>query len=1462
MDSNAAARARGVWDDFASAGFTYISKNGDRRHRTEVRDDRYRHLETRRSTLSSFLNGETDLQSFIDTVSSECARTQLWGFSGHSGMKFFRGLAKEALPENETEFTALLRDALAEPERQDAAEEKLRRFCDYTEEIIADLPERDPSIAVGFVPYFLSYFWQLQAPDTYPTYYASMRDALSDLDVWSPSGNRPRDYIAFWELNEELREVLEAHTGEDIHLWDIERLCLFWNNRDELMSDGGSGDGTDQSGWSPSAEYEYRGVWLRARYAEARNWQDIKSAADATSDAVQALATGLVEERDRIGTTELTAFFRLCQHSDQILVSTKRETVRELGLPETTTHEIVSSISPELGSVGGPNFDLHVPDEAVAKRLHSVVERILKTDSAEKLDDIARDIADLDIDGLQSGKISPILHYLRPDHYPILNSLPVRGLRKYFNEDASTSLDQYVESAETYRDIRDRYGFEPHCRDLDYFFVWAEQVEVQWDHNWTWMLADDGSSKRDVYAIQPGSSSNDDREALWPAWREDGFISVGGENGDLRTLTDEELEEEGEKHGWGATAAWRRFKQMSPGDIVLAKWGSRDLVGIGIVEPSSYSYEVEGLGYRAKDDGGRTRHPHLRSVTWVLTDTDDTDSWSVSGMGLSKQFDRPTAYSYDAFEELRYKLTPLLDDGVSVFATLEEISRTFSGEPATEFDSDLTESTPGVWVEKAKPTEWNYGEPGSGFAYGEAIWTPQKDKNGRAIFETLREPEVGDIVLHLSREEDAIVATSVIDSPLETDFEIPDDVMWSTRQQADGGYRRSLQGFTELEPPFDVRSNLLQVDELKPRLQEIAQQHAVFYTDSLAFRTQSYLTEAPDELVTLLAQQSTTLREHLAEHGCETTGPTPAGTYDTVSEAADDLQARLADEEEETNLLGDTITASLVREWTEMLTGFEPGAEISPADEVLGKQILALYDDAEDALQAQAASIGAGSLPQFTPAETLFIASLRQLQASHGVATNFNQVKYNALRKEAYTVQHESPESEPSTSEPLEPAAEPERGSLIRDLLTDTGQIVFYGPPGTGKTYTAQQFVRWWLNEECDSPTDAQLDTVTFHPSFSYEDFIEGLTAKQTDSGDVAYEIEPGRFKEIAERAREAYQENSDDPDPYILIIDEINRGNLAQIFGEMITALEADKRLEADNEVRISLAHSPTTFTVPPNLYLIGTMNTADRSIALVDAALRRRFRFLGFPPNYQALAEHHGFTWPDGVERAAGAGTGVDLLVALSILAIRELNREILAAPDLGKGKQIGHSFLWNVESEDDVRVTWQFEILPLLEEYYFGQFDRIHADLFDGQGDQLLDFDREQIRDFNASALRAALTTLVDLDTESDEAWSSIKRALDQGLVRPGDTLVFDEGKVEDSWGAVYDSEDPFWQCEVTGERGQQDTVRWLEDDTQYSLSGLVKRIRREYEENPSPASGPRYWRVPSQENELLKTLVERE
>lgn len=327
--------------------------------------------------------------------------------------------------------------------------------------------------------------------------------------------------------------------------------------------------------------------------------------------------------------------------------------------------------------------------------------------------------------------------------------------------------------------------------------------------------------------------------------------------------------------------------------------------------------------------------------------------------------------------------------------------------------------------------------------------------------------------------------------------------------------------------------------------------------------------------------------------------------------------------------------------------------------------------------------------------------------------------------------------------------------TTVARQLRKENQVVFYGPPGTGKTYGAKRFANWWVYEEsAGSPRDEQVESVTFHPSFSYEDFIEGLTAEATETGDVEYQVEDGILKRVAARAQRAY-ENSIESDathevpPYVLIIDEINRGNLAQIFGETITLLEKDKR----DSYEVSLAHSDDPFTLPPNLYVIGTMNTADRSIALVDAALRRRFRFLQFQPDYEALWTHHEYEDRSAVVDATEGSDSYRVLLALSMLAIEQLNERIVSAPELSKGQQIGHSYLWDIEDVTDLVDAWQYDILPLLEEYYFGQFERIRRQLFDGTGDHLVDWDQERIKTFTDTELAAFLAAFVSVDTEVD-------------------------------------------------------------------------------------------------------------
>lgn len=230
--------------------------------------------------------------------------------------------------------------------------------------------------------------------------------------------------------------------------------------------------------------------------------------------------------------------------------------------------------------------------------------------------------------------------------------------------------------------------------------------------------------------------------------------------------------------------------------------------------------------------------------------------------------------------------------------------------------------------------------------------------------------------------------------------------------------------------------------------------------------------------------------------------------------------------------------------------------------------------------------------------------------------------------------------------------------------------------------------------EEIEHPEESKPDIsdymrfVTFHQSFAYEEFIEGIKPITEDS-QIHYEVVDGIFKDICRRAQ-------NDPDHnYLLVIDEINRANIAKVFGELITLIENDKRLEEEHAITIQLPYSKETFGVPGNLLILGTMNTADRSIALLDIALRRRFTFIEQMPDPELLTP---------VE-------GVDLGALLD-----QLNRRITVL--LGRDYQIGHSYLMEIDSLEALHYAWYRQIIPLLQEYFYRDWERLRAvvgDLF---------------------------------------------------------------------------------------------------------------------------------------------------
>ena len=273
---------------------------------------------------------------------------------------------------------------------------------------------------------------------------------------------------------------------------------------------------------------------------------------------------------------------------------------------------------------------------------------------------------------------------------------------------------------------------------------------------------------------------------------------------------------------------------------------------------------------------------------------------------------------------------------------------------------------------------------------------------------------------------------------------------------------------------------------------------------------------------------------------------------------------------------------------------------------------------------------------------------------------------------------------------------------------------ILYGPPGTGKTWNTVNYAVAIIEDKSldkikddkdarqrfdELKKNGQIAMVTFHQNFTYEDFIEGIRPvlkenESRDSQDIQYELSEGVFRKIADRANKNRTGQPEDP-KYVLIIDEINRGNIAKIFGELITLIEPSKRIGGDDTATVTLPYSQEKFGVPDNLYIIGTMNTADRSIALLDTALRRRFKFIEMMPD----SKH------DSISTDIEGVNCQELLDAMNKRIRFLLDRE----------HQIGHTYFMDVKrikgnGEESLAATFKNQIIPLLQEYFYDNWEKI--------------------------------------------------------------------------------------------------------------------------------------------------------
>ena len=260
----------------------------------------------------------------------------------------------------------------------------------------------------------------------------------------------------------------------------------------------------------------------------------------------------------------------------------------------------------------------------------------------------------------------------------------------------------------------------------------------------------------------------------------------------------------------------------------------------------------------------------------------------------------------------------------------------------------------------------------------------------------------------------------------------------------------------------------------------------------------------------------------------------------------------------------------------------------------------------------------------------------------------------------------------------------------LKMLLETKKNIILQGAPGVGKTYAAKRLAYAMMGKKDDS----RIEFVQFHQNYAYENFVMGY--KPNNNG--GFDLTEGIFYKFCKEA-----ENSDEP--YFFIIDEINRGNLSKIFGELLMLIENNHRKE-----KVKLAYKDEPFSVPENLYIIGMMNTADRSLAMIDYALRRRFSFYDMKPAFDSE------TFKKYQEQLNSQKLNK------LIDAVIKLNNEVIAKDDsLGEGFCIGHSYFCNLKVSDDdiIRNIISYDIIPMLKEYWFDDTQK-----FDNESKKLLE------------------------------------------------------------------------------------------------------------------------------------------
>jgi MoxR-like ATPase len=646
------------------------------------------------------------------------------------------------------------------------------------------------------------------------------------------------------------------------------------------------------------------------------------------------------------------------------------------------------------------------------------------------------------------------------------------------------------------------------------------------------------------------------------------------------------------------------------------------------------------------------------------------------------------------------------------------------------------------WIEKTIIRDRPDRQEGP-YRLGETLWSPQRSSSGGDIYANMRDLTPGDVVLHLTNNK-AVSGVSIVAERADENFRGPPGTDWAGRSC----YRVPLRDFQPIDPPL-LREWFLGDSQFSEELRAIAQQprgRGLFYNDKLDLNQGAYLTAIPKQLLAVL---DAAYLKHAGRHIPNVPSSASLPGQEGSSPKIDEIRGResISEEPRRDGRVWVWAPGERAAYWDEL---YENGIMALGWIEIGDFQKYRTIDDFKQALelayggetdQGQNARMCFDFAQTVKPNDIVFVKRGRKTFVGRGIVTG--QYRYDSARTNLpsfrtvqwttrgewewpdllpmktltewkdYPAQLDKLErlmgvstigSETTVPAVLAPAErEPysiedalqglfmsrERFERILMVWSNKKNLILQGAPGVGKSFVARRLAYSLMKFR--DPT--RIRSVQFHQSYSYEDFVQGY--RPTGQG---FALRDGVFLNFCNKALQ------DPSETYVFVIDEINRGNLSKILGELMLLIEPDKR-SPEWAVKITYAESPDErLYFPPNVFILGMMNTADRSLAVVDYALRRRFSFATLEP---------AFDQPAFKDYLLSVNVPASLISRI-VEKMTSLNEAIAAdAANLGRGFCIGHSFFTPVALSEDLDDQWYervvlAEIVPLIEEYWFDQPD----------------------------------------------------------------------------------------------------------------------------------------------------------